>query len=74
MSTVSHFKWIATYHSSWSRFHADLVIDFIGGRSAVEPLLTCIRALKYCGNAVFVGNIEASIPLTYSELTISILL
>jgi alcohol dehydrogenase len=50
---------------------ADLVVDFIGGTSAVEPLLTCIRSLKYRGKAVFVGNIEASIPLTYSEIMIN---
>ncbi len=31
---------------------ADLVIDFIGGTSAVEPFLTYIRALKYRGKSV----------------------
>jgi alcohol dehydrogenase len=50
---------------------ADLVIDSVGGTSAVEPLLTCIRALKYRGKVVFVGNIEASIPLTYGEIMIN---
>jgi alcohol dehydrogenase len=47
---------------------ADLVVDYVGGTSSVEPLLTCIRALKYRGIAVFVGNIDASIPLTYHEI------
>ena len=50
---------------------ADLVIDFVGGTSAVEPLLTSIRALKYRGKVVLVGNIEASIPLTYGEIMIN---
>lgn len=47
---------------------ADLVVDFVGGTSAVEPLSTCIRALGYRGKAVFVGNITASIPINYGEI------
>lgn len=50
---------------------ADLVIDFVGGTSAVEPLLTYIRSLKYRGIAVYVGNIEGSIPITYGEIMIN---
>jgi alcohol dehydrogenase len=50
---------------------ADLVVDFVGGTSSVEPLLTCIRSLKYRGIAVFVGHIDASIPITYGEIMIN---
>ena len=47
---------------------ADLLLDFMGGTSNVEPLLTSIRALKYRGKAIFVGNIDNSIPLQYTEI------
>ena len=50
---------------------ADLVLDFVGGTSDVEPLLTCIRALKFRGKAIFVGNIENSIPIKYVEIMIN---
>jgi alcohol dehydrogenase len=59
---------VKTLKSLTNGIGADLVIDYIGGTSAVKPLLTCIRALKYRGKAVFVGSIGASIPLTYEEI------
>ena len=45
--------------------------DLVDGTSDVEPVLTCIRALKFRGKAIFVGNIDNSIPIRYVEIMIN---
>lgn len=54
---------------------ADVVLDCLGAVKTPDPVLTCINALRPGGTAVFIGGVEAEIPLPYlrimlSELTI----
>lgn len=49
---------------------ADLVLDVLGG--ITNPILTlnCIRALRPKGTAVFMGGVQADIPLPYAEIMV----
>lgn len=54
---------------------ADVVLDCLGAVKTPDPVLACINALRPGGTAVFIGGVEAEIPLPYlrvmlSELTI----
>lgn len=47
---------------------ADMVLDVLGGLTHPEPTVACIHALRPGGTAVFVGGIQADIPLPYSKI------
>lgn len=48
----------------------DVVIDFLGGVKKPEPTLTCFNSLRRGGTAVFVGGVQANIPLPYSKIMV----
>ncbi len=48
----------------------DLVLDTLGGATTSEPTLACIQALRPGGTAVFMGGVQAAIPLSYAEIVL----
>jgi alcohol dehydrogenase len=50
---------------------ADVVLDCLGGVKTPEPVLTCLNALRPGGTAVFIGGVEADIPLPYLRVMLS---
>lgn len=50
---------------------ADVVLDCLGGVKTPEPVLTCLNALRPGGAAVFIGGVEADIPLPYLRVMLS---
>ena len=49
---------------------ADVVLDCLGSVKTPEPVLACINALHPGGTAVFIGGVEADIPLPYFRIMI----
>jgi alcohol dehydrogenase len=49
---------------------ADIVLDCLGSVKTPEPVLACINALRPGGTAVFIGGVEAEIPLPYFRIMI----
>lgn len=50
---------------------ADLVLDLLGGAKTADPTMACIQALRPRGTAVFMGGVQANIPLLYSQIMLS---
>jgi alcohol dehydrogenase len=50
---------------------AEVVLDCLGGVKTPEPVLTCLNALRPGGTAVFIGGVEADIPLPYMRVMLS---
>jgi alcohol dehydrogenase len=50
---------------------ADVVLDCLGGVKTPEPVLTCLNALRPGGTAVFIGGVEADVPLPYMRVMLS---
>lgn len=50
---------------------ADLVLDMLGGAKTADATLACIHALRPRGTAVFMGGVQASIPLPYPQIMLS---
>jgi alcohol dehydrogenase len=50
---------------------AELVLDMLGGAKTADPTLACIQALRPRGTAVFMGGVQANIPLPYSQIMLN---
>ncbi len=50
---------------------ADMVLDMLGGAVTPDPTLACLQALRPRGTAVWMGGVQATIPLSYAQLMLS---
>ncbi|MDF5730533.1 MAG: zinc-binding dehydrogenase [Rhizonema sp. PD38] len=49
---------------------ADVLLDCLGAVKDADPVLACINALSPGGTAVFIGGVQAEIPLPYFRIMI----